>query len=161
MWTENCNIPAVAQRNGKRKGEASCPKWMNLVMERHIITLNQPEKGGKARIFNVSCELIGMLNTLPKTCQKVFGETSDKKSSFYGTRKTLARKLQNPRLQRIGFHTLRHWKATMLYHQTKDILYIEEFLGHRKVETTLLYIQLAEAIFKETNDKFTVRVASK
>ena len=49
----------------------------------------------------------------------------------------------------------------MLYYQTKDILYVKEFFGHRKVETTLLYIQLAEAIFKEANDEFTVRVASK
>ena len=45
-----------------------------------------------------------------------------------------------------------------LYHETKDIVYVKEFLGHRKVETTLLYIQLAKVIFKETNDEFTVRV---
>jgi len=49
----------------------------------------------------------------------------------------------------------------MLYHKTKDILYVKEFLEHRKVETTLLYIQLAEIIFKQTIDEFTVRVASK
>jgi len=74
-------------------------------------------------------------------------------------RKVIARKLQNPRLIRITFHTLRHWKATMLYRQTKDILYVKQFLGHRKIEDTLLYIQLAETIFKETTDEFTVRVA--
>jgi len=49
----------------------------------------------------------------------------------------------------------------MLYHETKEILYVKEFLGHRKIETTLLYVQLAEVIFKEISDKFTVRVASK
>ena len=49
----------------------------------------------------------------------------------------------------------------VLYHQTKDILYVKQFPGHRKVETTLLYIQLAEAIFKQTTDEFTVRVATK
>jgi len=47
----------------------------------------------------------------------------------------------------------------MLYHQTKDILYVKNFLGHKKIENTLLYIQLAEVIFKETTDEFTVRVA--
>jgi integrase len=59
------------------------------------------------------------------------------------------------------FHTLRHWKVRMEYHYTKDILHVKEFLGHRKVETTLLYIQLAEAIFKDTSEEFTVRAASK
>ena len=104
-----------------------------------------------------------MLNTLPKTSQRIFGDstTSSKKSTFFQTRKTLARKLQNPRLLRISLHTLRHWKATMVYHQTKDILYVKQFLGHKKIETTLLYIQLASALFKESIDEFHVRVASK
>ena len=55
--------------------------------------------------------------------------------------------------------TLRHWKATTLFHQTKDVLYVKQFLGHRKIETTLLYIQLAETIFQDTDEEFTVRVA--
>jgi len=50
---------------------------------------------------------------------------------------------------------------TARYNQTKDVLYVKEFLGHHKVETTLLYIQLAETIFKETKDQYTVRIASK
>jgi hypothetical protein len=54
---------------------------------------------------------------------------------------------------------LRHWKATTLYHQTKGILYVKNFLGHKRIENTLLYIQLAEVIFKEQNDEFTVKVA--
>lgn len=49
----------------------------------------------------------------------------------------------------------------MLYPKTKDILYVKEFLGYREIETTLLYIQLAEALFKEASDKFTNRVATK
>ena len=49
----------------------------------------------------------------------------------------------------------------MLYHQTKDVLYVKQFLGHKKIETTLLYIQLAEVLFNDTSDEFTVRVASK
>ncbi|UCF59628.1 MAG: tyrosine-type recombinase/integrase [Candidatus Bathyarchaeota archaeon] len=55
----------------------------------------------------------------------------------------MAQKLQNPRLLRINFHTLRHWKATTLYHKTRDPLFVKEFLGHKKLDTTLIYIQLA------------------
>lgn len=46
-------------------------------------------------------------------------------------------------------------------YQTKDFLYTKQFLGHKKVETTLHYIQLADAIFKENIDEFHVRVANK
>jgi len=62
-------------------------------------------------------------------------------------------------LLRISFHTFRHWKPTALYHQTKDILYVKEFLGHRKIETTLLYVQLERALFNEANDEFTIKIA--
>ncbi len=53
-----------------------------------------------------------------------------------------AAKLQNPRLERIAFHTFRHWKATTEYEKTKDILYVMNLLGHRNINNTLIYTQL-------------------
>lgn len=47
----------------------------------------------------------------------------------------------------------------MLYHQTKDILYVKNFLGHKRIENTLPYIRLADALFKDTPDEFITRVA--
>ena len=144
-----------------RSGEANRLKWTDIDFTNRTITLNKPEKGGNPRIFKASSRLNDMLNALPRRSMKVFGDSpaSTKRSVFLRTRKIIAKKLQNPRLIRITFHTLRHWKATMLYHQTKDILYVRQFLGHKKIEDTLLYVQLAETIFKETTDEFTVRVA--
>jgi hypothetical protein len=49
----------------------------------------------------------------------------------------------------------------MLYHKTKDPLYVKEFLGHKQLDTTLLYIQLAKTLFDETSDEFHVKVAAK
>ncbi|MDH5266614.1 MAG: site-specific integrase [Candidatus Bathyarchaeota archaeon] len=54
----------------------------------------------------------------------------------------IAHKLQNPRINRITFHTLRHWGATMEYHRTKDILHVKERLGHRNINSTLIYTHL-------------------
>ena len=106
--------------------------------------MNKPEKRGNPRNFKASVKLVAILKGLPRTSAKVFDSpASHKRTSFLRARKVIARKLQNPRLIRITFHTLRHWKATMLYHQTKDILYVQKFLGHKKIEDTLLYIQLA------------------
>lgn len=47
----------------------------------------------------------------------------------------------------------------MLYHETKDILYVKQFLGHRNIECTMLYIQLDQGFFAEENDRFTCKVA--
>ena len=66
----------------------------------------------------------------------------------------------NPRILQITMYTLRHWKATMLYHQTKDILYIMKFLGHKNIRNTLIYVTIESTIFGlEDSDEFTVKVA--
>ena len=74
-------------------------------------------------------------------------------------RNNLAIKLQNPRLKNITFHIFRHWKATTLYHQTKDILFVKQFLGHRNIQNTLKYIQLEEAIFKDITEEYVCKAA--
>jgi len=56
----------------------------------------------------------------------------------------LARTLQNPRLLQIHFHTLRHFKATMEYHRTRNILYVKQLLGHKRLENTEIYTHLIE-----------------
>ena len=45
------------------------------------------------------------------------------------------------------------------YHETKDIVYVKEFLGHKSLDTTLLYVQIEKTLFKERNDEFHVKTA--
>jgi hypothetical protein len=47
----------------------------------------------------------------------------------------------------------------MEYHKTKDVMHVKELLGHRKLDTTLMYIQIAETLFQHEPDAFTVKVA--
>ena len=98
-----------------------------------------------------------MIKGLPKTSNRVFdGSLRHFRRSFRRQRKKIAEKLKNPRIGSINFHTLRHFKATMEYHRTKDILHVKQILGHRNINSTLLYTQLVN--FKE-ND-YHVRVAN-
>lgn len=83
------------------------------------------------------------------------------KTTFLKTRKRLAAKLQNPRLLRISFHTLRHWKATTLYHKTKDPYYVKQFLGHKSLKSTEIYINIERTMFEPGSDEFTVKIAEK
>ena len=53
---------------------------------------------------------------------------------------------------KIHFHTFRYWKGTVLYHQYRSEYYVMQQLGHRKIENTLLYIQLEEALFQGVVD---------
>jgi len=153
----------LLKETAMRAGEAMKLKWTDIDFERRIVTLNEPEKGSKPRMWKVSEKLIGMLKSLPRENEKVFGKSryDTLKQTLQKTRKRLAVKLQNPRLAKITFHTFRHWKATMLYHKTKDPYYVKDFLGHKSIKNTEIYITVERAIFGDScNDEFTVKVAS-
>jgi hypothetical protein len=53
----------------------------------------------------------------------------------------------------------RHWKATIEYHKTKDVLHVKEPRDHKKLDTTSMYIQIAENLFQHEPDAFNVNVA--
>jgi integrase len=127
-----------------RIGEALALRWTDIDLERHSIIINKTEKNGKPRAFKVSQKLFNMLSSLPKKNEKVFGlaDYRSMENQFVVTRKRTANKLQNPRIMQIHFHTLRHWKATMEYHRTRDILHVMNLLGHKNIESTLVYTQL-------------------
>ena len=152
----------MLKETAMRSGEAKRILWTNIDFERRIITLNDPEKGSNPRVWKVSAELIGMLNALPRKSLRVFGDgpINSMKTTFYRARKRLTAKLQNPRLLRISFHTFRHWKATMLYHKTRDPYYVKDFLGHKKLSSTEIYITIERTIFEPTTDEFTVKIAN-
>ena len=160
---KNAAFTQVLKETAMRSGEAKRLQWIDVDREKRVITLNEPEKGSNPRMWKVSSTLIEMINALPKTSEQVFpGSLKSMKSTFIDTRKRLAQTLQNPRLLRISFHTFRHWKATTLYHQTKDPYYVQHFLGHKKLETTEIYINIEHTLFGEAaNDEFTVKVAEK
>ena len=57
--------------------------------------------------------------------------------------------------------TIRPWKATIEYHKTKDILYVKNLLGHKKIENTEIYITLEKNIFGDPyHQEFHAKVVS-
>ena len=74
---------------------------------------------------------------------------------FDRQRRNVAEKLESPRIRQISFKTLRHFKATMFYHSTKDILATMQLLGHRNIRNTLVYTHLVNW----ESDAFVSKVA--
>jgi len=148
----------TAKETAFRVGEIASLKWINLDSEKSLIICNDPEKNSQPRILKISSKLNAMLNKLPKRNEYIFGCPISGRLQHLLTmeRKTILRKLQDPKLANIHFHTLRHWKATMLYHETKNPMLVKEFLGHKSLLTTQRYIHIEQALFKDQDDKFTV-----
>jgi len=145
------------KETGIRIGELVLLTWTNLDTERKTLNIT-PEKNSNPRILPISNKLIGMLNSLPKNRQTIFQPKKHALRTYLCTqRKALAQKLNNPRLKNISFHTLRHWKGTMEYHKTKDIIHVKTMLGHKSIESTMLYINIESALFLTQNDEWTCK----
>jgi len=136
----------LLKETGARAGEAHRLEWIHVDFESGTIRL-VPEKGGKPRLLKLSNKLLGMLLALKAKSgsNRMFaGPLKNRRRLFGKQRATLARKLQNPRLLQIHFHTFRHWKATMEYARTRDILHVMNLLGHRNIKNTLIYTHFTE-----------------
>jgi len=133
----------VLKDTGARGCEASKIQWTDIDERSRTIRINNPAKGSLPRIVKVTPKTIAMINALPKTGKYVFNTNmATIRKGFMKQRKRIAETLQNPRLKQIHFHTLRHWKATMEYHRTKDILHVKRLLGHKQLKNTEIYTHL-------------------
>ncbi|MEM3880149.1 MAG: site-specific integrase [Candidatus Bathyarchaeia archaeon] len=140
----------LLKETGARCGEAFDLKWTDVDLTNNTVRIT-PEKGSNPRIFKISTKLASMLSNLPKKSIRVFSYKNKfyLRKSFEKQRKKVSFKLGNPRLLRISFHTFRHWKATMEYYKTKDILYVMQLLGHKNIKNTLIYTQLVKNISED------------
>jgi len=136
----------VLKDTGARAGEATKLQWTDVNSQNNTISINDPEKGSKSRTVKVSAKTISMINAMSKKYGNyIFNPRVETiNDTFWSSRMRVARTLQNPRLLQIHFHTLRHFKATMEYHRTRNILYVKQLLGHKRLENTEIYTHLIE-----------------
>lgn len=136
----------VIKDTGARLGEAAKLQWTDIDEKAQTISVNFAEKGSNSRTIRVTEKTLAMIKGLNKKHGKYLFNPNPQalQSSFEATRKRLAIKVQNPRLQQIHFHTLRHLKATLEYHKTRDILHVKRILGHKRLENTEIYTHLID-----------------
>jgi len=112
----------------------------DIDLDKGTVTI-QGSKGHKGRVLKLKANLIADLRIfLSKYDRFPKPETIGRKWRKYRNR--TAKELEKPSIRKIRLYDLRHYFGTMLYHKTKDILYTQQQMGHKKIETTLLYTQL-------------------
>ena len=105
-------------------------------------------KNGSARTLKASSNLnMALQNHINRhrlnPNNKLFkGTASSYAHCYVRMRNNLANKINDQSLKGIRLYDFRHYFATRLYAKTRDILYVKQQMGHKNVETTLIYTQL-------------------
>jgi len=118
-------------------------------------------KHGSSRTLKISQSLTAMLQTHIiqnnlSPDNKLFAQNAKAYGkNFRNMRNNLAKKLSDQTLHQIRLYDFRHYFATSTYDKTKDILYVKQQMGHKRIETTLIYIQLINL----NDDEWTCKTA--
>jgi integrase len=134
---------------GTRPIELTWLKVRDIDLESGAVTITSA-KHCVGRTLKLKAQTLAMLKTYI-TFQKLgqndilFKEKSSSISENYRRiRNRLAENLGDMSLKSIRLYDFRHFKASMEYHKTKDLLHVKQLLGHRDLRTTLRYTQLIE-----------------
>ena len=136
----------LLKETGARTVEAARIKWSDIDVIGRVVTISNPAKNGMPRQIHVSEKCIQMLSRQPRKSDSeyVFGKNPESirrrmRANFHWARGYIAAKTANNDLLKIHLHTFRHFFATKLYLQVRDIRYVQKKMGHRSITSTTIY----------------------
>jgi len=98
-------------------------------------------KGHVSRTFKLKTETLAMLKEYLGRYgkDKPFPNSKQMGKKWRKFRNILADTLKDTSLRTIRCYDLRHYFATMTYARTRDPFYVKQQMGHKKLETILIY----------------------
>jgi len=136
---------------GLRVSEVVNIKVQDLDFENKILKIRQG-KGGKDRITILSDKIVDVLEKYiadKKANDYVFESSRGWKLTERSVQKVFSEALGKSGVKRnASCHSLRHSFATHLLEKGTDIRYIQELLGHARLETTQVYTKVASSVIK-------------
>jgi integrase len=152
----------LSKETGLRPVEVCSLKVKDIDLEQKTV-YPTTAKHGAPRALKISNSLQEMLRTHINRYRlnlnnKLFKGNSENYGKHYRLhRNKLAERLHKPELKNIRLYDFRHYFATRLYAKTKDILFVKQQMGHRKIETTLVYTQLLKI---NEEEEYTCRIST-
>jgi integrase/recombinase XerC len=149
------SIIVIAASTGMRAGELINLRWEDIDFHSGFIRLrNRPDfilKGKRGRSIPLNKTAVREITQMPCDSEFVFHKEKQLKlpvASISRKFKKIIRKAGLP--EEIHFHSLRHSYATWLIQQKVPASYVQRFLGHSNISTTMIYAHADEFTMRES-----------
>lgn len=142
---------------GLRPDEISKLTLRNIDLEHGKITV-PTSKMGASRTLQLKPQVVDLLRgyvnrkRVSNIDTHLFGSTRKIKETWRKYRARAFAKFKDVELLKIRLYDLRHWFGTTTYVKTRDIFYVKYVLGHRRLESTMIYIHLAKGLTEYPED---------
>ena len=148
----------ILEQTGIETRELATTKRTDIDAEQGIINV-QGCKGHNSRSIKLKPQTADLLRAYLHKYDKEYPFPKAKRicEMWRRFRNRVSAKLNSPQIRLIPLRNLRHHYATTLYDRTKDILLVKQRLGHKKLETTMFYVQLIN--FNE-EEEYTCKTAT-
>ena len=149
---------------GLRPDEVSKITLRDLDLEKGMLVV-RTSKLGLERTLQLKREVIDMLrdyvalHRITSINQRLFASVSKIRKQWVKFRKLAFEKFKDPELLKIRLYDLRHWFATTMYLKTRDIFHVKYLLGHRNIQSTLVYMHIAKGLVNYSED-YTCKITS-
>ncbi|MBS7653321.1 site-specific integrase [Candidatus Bathyarchaeota archaeon] len=83
---------------------------------------------------------------------RIFPNADQIRDAWSRYRRRAYEKFKDPELLKVRLYDLRHWFATTEYLRTRDVLHLKYLMGHRNIQSTLMYVHLSEGLMNYSED---------
>ena len=146
---------------GMRVSEALNIKYKDIILEDSLYTMKITGKGNKQRIAMIKQKYIqkdldGWKEYRKDDCSLLFTSRTGKKLTQPYISYIMDKILLNAgiRKDKNGAHMLRHTFGTKLYQTNKDLILVQEALGHSDINTSRIYTHFDKDKLKKTTSIF-------
>jgi len=162
-----CSLKYVAtfqiSKHGLRPDEISKITLRDLDLQRGLLAV-RTSKLGADRTIKLKEYALENLKTyvskkgITRLDIPIFSKSEILRARWNGYRKRAFLNFRDSELLKIRLYDLRYWYATSEYLRTRDLLHVKYLMGHRHIESTMVYVHLAQGL-TNTSEDYTCKTA--
>ena len=147
-------------KHGLRPHEVSKITLRDIDLERGLLTVRTSKLGAERTIKLKACAQENLRTYIQRKGitrldVALFPNADRLRDGWSHYRKRAYLNFKELELLKIRLYDLRHWFATTEYIKTRDLLHVKYVLGHKNIETTLIYVHLAQGLLNSSEEFYS------